>query len=173
MLIRQETTKDYKATEHVVEEAFRDAEFADHAEHLLVQRLRESESFIPEVSLVAEIEGEIVGHILFTKIIIIGEKIWDSISLAPVSVLPKHQRKGIGGELILKGLEIVKHLGFESVIVLGHEEYYPKFGFQKASSWSIKCPFDVPEGAFMAIELKPGALTHVVGTVEYPKEFGI
>ena len=97
MLLRQEVTKDYKATEHIVKEAFRDAEFADHVEHILVQRLRESDSFISELSLVSEIDGVIVGHILFTKIIIIGEKVWNTISLAPVSVLPKHQRQGIGG----------------------------------------------------------------------------
>ena len=73
----------------------------------------------------------------------------------------------------MKGLESTKHFGFESAIVLGHEKYYPKFCFKKASSWNIKCPFEVPDGAFMAIELHPSALIHIDGTVEYSKEIGI
>jgi predicted N-acetyltransferase YhbS len=173
MLIRQETAKDFKATEHVVEEAFRTADFTDHTEHQLVERLRRSSGFIPELSLVAEVEGGIVGHILFSKIKILGEKDWDSIALAPVSVIPKYQKLGIGGQLIMKGLERAKELGFNSVIVVGHEKYYPRFGFKKASNWNIRCPFDVPDEVFMAIELVPDGLKGVSGIVEYSKEFGV
>ncbi|OQX91960.1 MAG: hypothetical protein B6D58_05350 [candidate division Zixibacteria bacterium 4484_95] len=87
-----------------------------------------------------------------------------------VSEIPK---KSVGGSLITEGLRKAKILGYESVIVLGHKEYYPKFGFKKASTWGIICPFDVPDGSFMAIELIPGALSGKAGTVVYPQEFGL
>jgi len=173
MLIRQETFHDRIATENVVEEAFRNAEFADHTEHLLVHRLRLSSSFIPELSMVADVNNVIVGHILFTTIKIVGAKEWDSLALAPVSVLPEYQSKGIGGELIVKGIERAKALGYKSIILLGHEHYYPKFGFKRASTWNIKCPFEVPDEVFMAMELVENGLKGVSGVVEYPKEFGV
>src|SRR6056297_2640454 len=104
MIIRQETKGDYKRTENVIEEAFKNVEHSDNDEHLLVQRLRQSIDFIPELSIVAEIEKEIVGHILFSRIKIIGNNEFESIALAPVSVLPKYQKRGIGGKLIQAGL---------------------------------------------------------------------
>ena len=173
MIIRQETEKDYKLTESVVEEAFKDAEYADHDEHLLVQRLRQGKAFIPELSIVAEIENEIVGHILFTRMLISGSDEFESLSLAPLSVLPEYQRQGIGSELMRKGLTIAKGLGFESVIVVGHKDYYPKFGFEKASKWGIKSNFEVPDEAFMAIELKKNSLSGKSGVIKFAEEFGI
>ena len=88
-----------------------------------------------------------------------------------MSVLPAHQKKGIGGSLIVEGLKVAKSNGFKSVIVLGHEAYYPKFGFLPASKWGIKAPFDVPDIAFMAQELIANGLEEIAGIVEYPKEF--
>ncbi|WP_455367207.1 GNAT family N-acetyltransferase, partial [[Eubacterium] cellulosolvens] len=113
----------------------------------------------------------IVGHILFSKIKIRGEKDHETLALAPMAVLPKFQKQGIGGKLIREGLNKARELGFDSVIVLGHNEYYPRFGFERASKWNITCPFEVPDEAFMAIELNPGALSVKAGIVEYPKEF--
>lgn len=86
-------------------------------------------------------------------------------------LFPEFQRKGIGSELIKKGMDRAKELGFDSIIVIGHKEYYPKFGFQSASRWDIKCPFEVPEDVFMAIELTENALDGKAGTVKYPDEF--
>lgn len=172
LIIRQEKVADYKRVESVVEKAFKNAEYSDHREQFLVANLRKSEAFIPELSLVAELVGEIVGHIMFTKLPIKSEeKVHKSLALAPVSVLPEHQNKGIGSDLINKGLKIAKELGFKSVIVLGHEKYYPKFGFKPSVLWGIKPPFDVPEEVFMALELESGSLTKAAGTVIYPKEF--
>jgi predicted N-acetyltransferase YhbS len=88
-----------------------------------------------------------------------------------MSVLPEFQNKGIGGKLIKEGLKVAEQLGFTSVIVLGHPEYYPKFGFEKASTWSIKPPFDAPDDAFMAIELVENALIDASGMLEYPQEY--
>ncbi|HEM3634022.1 TPA: GNAT family N-acetyltransferase [Streptococcus agalactiae] len=172
IIIRQETEKDYKLSETVVEKAFKNAEHTDHKEHLLVAKLRKSDAFIPELSLVAELDGEIVGHIMLTKLLIENEgSKYDSLALAPVSVVPEHQNKGIGSELISESLKIAKELGFKSVIVLGHDKYYPRFGFKPASTWGIKAPFDVPDEAFMALELEDGSLEDISGTVVYSKEF--
>ena len=91
--------------------------------------------------------------------------------MAPVSVLPEYQNKGIGSKLILQGLKISKEMGFESIIVLGHDKYYPRFGFSPASKWGIKAPFDVPNESFMALELEDGILERVTGTVVYSKDF--
>lgn len=95
----------------------------------------------------------------------------ESLALAPVSVATGHQKKGIGGKLIVAALEKQKELGYGSVVVLGHSEYYPKFGFKKASEWNIKAPFEVPDEAFMAIELSENALQGVEGIVQYSNAF--
>jgi len=170
--IRQETERDYPASEQVIREAFEDAEYSDHKEHLLVADLRKSEVFVPGLSLVAEHEGEIVGHIIFTKLVIKdGDEQHESLALAPVSVLPRYQRKGIGSALIRTGLEVARGLGFSSVIVLGHEDYYPRFGFSPACDRGIRSPFFVSNESFLALELRDGSLDNVRGTVVYPKEF--
>jgi len=126
---------------------------------------------VSELSLVAVLDENIVGHILFSKIKILGEQTTETLSLAPLAVVPTFQGKGIGGSLVRKGLSVALGLGFFSVIVLGHSEYYPRFGFRKASEWNIKCPFEAPDEAFLAIALVEGALSGSSGTVAYPKEF--
>jgi predicted N-acetyltransferase YhbS len=168
--IRQEQVADYEFTENVVKLAFANAEHSDKKEHELVSRIRKSSSFIPELSLVAtnKDNGSILGHILLSRIKI---SIAESLALAPVSVLPEYQNKGVGGLLITAALNAAKELGYNSVVVLGHPEYYPKFGFKKASRWGIKAPFEVPDEAFMAIELRDRALSGISGVVEYPSVF--
>lgn len=166
--IRREKTGDYSGVYTVNELAF------EHKnESILVERLRKSEFFVPKLSLVAEIEDKIVGHILFTLLKIIDEKgvEYNSLSLAPMSVRPSFQNLGIGTALVRAGLGKASKLGFESVIVLGHEKYYPRFGFKPASTWKITCPYEVPDEVFMALELVPGALKNVSGKVQYPEEF--
>lgn len=170
--IRQEIEQECKRVESVVEKAFENAEHTAHKEQLLVARLRKSEAFVPELSLVAELDEQIAGHIMFTKLQIRnGEKSYESLAMAPVSVLPQYQNKGIGSTLIVEGLKLAEELGFKSVIVLGHSEYYPRFGFKPASIWGIKAPFEVPDKNFMALELEDGSLNGVSGVVVYPKEF--
>lgn len=174
-IIRQEAESDYEVTERVVKHAFIDAAQSDKDEHNLVSRLRKSESFIPELSLVAVAEEQnvILGHILLSKIIInydTNQKV-ESLALAPVSVMPDYQNKGIGKSLIETSLKKAQEMGFLSVIVLGHPDYYPKFGFQKSSVWNIQAPLEVPEEALMAIELQPDSLENVSGLIEYPDVF--
>ncbi len=165
--LRHETINDYKEIKNINDLAFEQAD-----EGLLIEKLRLNPDFINKLSIVAEFNDKIVGHILFFPIKIQNDsKKHESLALAPMSVLPGFQNKGIGGQLITKGLEIAKELGFKSVIVLGHKDYYPKFGFLPASRWRIKAPFDVPDEVFMAIALVSDGLKNVSGIVEYPKEF--
>lgn len=167
--IRQETKDDIKKIYEINALAFgRDNEAK------LVDALRNNPTvFVPELSLVATIENKIVGHILFTKIKIENknQNLFDSLALAPMAVNPDDQNKNIGGQLIRSGLEKAKELNFQSVIVLGHKHYYPKFGFVPTNKWNIKSPFVVPIDAFMGIELIEDGLKNISGIVRYPKEF--
>ena len=154
--IRQEQIKDYEAVHKVVELAFRDMEDSDHSEPFLVDQLRQTDAFIPELSLVDEVDEEIIGHILMTKVEIVSEnKSVTSLGLAPVSVLPEYQNRGIGSALIL----------------LGHKDYYPRFGYKQAIDFGIEFPFDVPHEYCMAIELRPKSLKDVQGMIQYAKPF--
>ncbi|UCG71217.1 MAG: N-acetyltransferase [Thermoplasmata archaeon] len=164
--IRQEQKSDHQKVYDINKQAFN-----QENESKLIEKIRNGENFVPELSLVAELNGEIVGHILFSKIKIIGDAEYESLSLAPMAVAPKHQKQGIGGELVKTGLETAKKLGFESVILVGHSDYYPRFGLKKSSLWGIKCPFEVPDEAFMAIELVEDSLKNKKGYVQFPKEF--
>jgi predicted N-acetyltransferase YhbS len=170
--IRRETEKDHEAVFELVRLAFENAEYGDHDEQFLVERLRRSQAFVPELSLVAESRGRIVGHIMFSELVIETENVRvGSLTLAPVSVLPECQKRGIGSKLITKGLSEAKRLGYGSVLLVGHAHYYPRFGFRRASGWGIRAPFDVPDEAFMAVELEEGALANAEGTMILPAEF--
>lgn len=172
LIIRQENINDFKKVFSLIEKAFKGTEFADNTEHFLVERLRESNAFIPELSLVAEIDGKIVGHILLTKLQIKNKtNEFDSLALAPVSVLPEFQGKGIGGKLIFESHKKAKELGYKSIVLLGHEKYYPRFGYEQADKYEIELPFEVPKANCMVIELVENGLKGVNGMVEYPKEF--
>ena len=174
IIIHKESEQDYKTVFKLIEEAFKKEEYSDHKEHFLVERLRKSEVFIPKLSLIAKYQNEIVGYILLTKIKIKnGKEIFDSLALAPVCVLPKFQGKGVGGKLIKEAHKIAKELGYESIVLLGHQDYYPRFGYKPTYTFGIQLPFDVPKENVMAIELQENALQNVSGTVEYPREFGI
>ena len=165
--IREETENDYSKIRQV-----NDLAFGQENEGRLIEKLRQTEKFIRELSLVAELDDEIIGHILLYPITIHSDTSkFHSISLGPMAVIPIHQRKGIGSRLVIEGLEATKKLGHRSVIVVGHPEYYPKFGFKRASQWNIKVPFEVPDDAFLALELVEGELEGKRGTVEYPEEF--
>lgn len=170
--IRQEKPEDFRAIFKLVESAFAPLQMSDHKEQFLVERLRKSSAYVPELSIVAEIEGKIVGHILLTKVKIKNDQNeFDSLALAPVSVLPEYQGKGVGGMLIEQAHKKASEVGHKSVVLLGHKKYYPKFGYHQADKFGIKLPFEVPKEYCMAIELVKEGLVGVSGTVEYPKEF--
>jgi putative acetyltransferase len=165
--IRPEASDDYQAIRIV-----NDLAFGQGNEASLIEELRKNPDFISQLSLVAEIRGEIAGHILFFPVRIDhGPESHMSLALAPMAVRPDSQRRGIGGRLITAGLERARALGYNSVLVLGHPAYYPRFGFVPASKWGIKTLYEVPDEAFMAVELVTDGLKGVRGTVAYPKEF--
>ena len=167
--IRQENENDYEEVYNLIKTAFQTAEHSDGNEHDLVVKLRKSDSFIPELSLVAIKDDKIVGYILFTKIKI-GK--YEEIALAPLGVLPEYQNQGIGARLIKEGHEIAKKLGYHYSIVLGSDTYYPKFGYIPAIQYGIKAPFEVPNQNFMAMKLNHTDF-EIKGVVKYAQEFEI
>ncbi|NNE27752.1 MAG: N-acetyltransferase [Saprospiraceae bacterium] len=170
--IRQEESSDYTKVYQLIKEAFESMPLSDGSEQDLVVRLRQSAAFIPQLSLVATLNETIVGHILLTRLHIRhGTTLNTSLALAPVSVAPEYQGKGIGGKLIEKAHEIAKGLGFESIILIGHENYYPRFGYIQLNNFDIELPFEVPPQNAMVIELKKDALKNVSGEVVYDPAF--
>jgi len=172
--IRKENSFDHNWVIQLTEKAFETLEISEHNEGQLVEKLRKAPTFIDELSLVAELNGQVVGHILFTPIVIEnGTQQFQSLILAPVSVLPEYQKMGIGGQLIRAGHQRAKELGFQSAILLGHPEYYPRFGYKPASTYGIKTQIPLPsDDVFMAIEITEGGLAGVSGMVIFPPEFG-
>ncbi len=170
--IRQETSIDHKAVAAVIEKAFANDPHSDHTEQLLVERLREDEAFIPELSLVAVVNEAVVGHILLSKVKITNnEHTVESLALAPVAVLPAYQRQGIGAQLIRAAHQKARALGFSSVVLIGHEDYYPRFGYELAGRHGITFPFDAPDENCMVKELSEGHLAKIAGQVVYPPPF--
>lgn len=165
LIIRAETDADYSAVHKVNERAFDRPGEAD-----LVDALRENAR--PYISLVAESDGEIVGHIFFSPVLIASEvSSFNALGLAPMAVLPELQNQGIGSELVQRGLEACRSIGHYVVVVLGHSEYYPRFGFVPASQKGLSCEYPVPDEVFMVAELKEGALAGRRGMVKYRPEF--
>ena len=164
MIIRPETAADESAIH-----ALNVAAFPSDAEARLVDCLRASAD--PVISLVAESDGDVVGHILFSPVTHAERASIRSMGLAPMAVLPERQRQGIGSQLVDAGLRACREAGVEALVVLGHPQYYPRFGFVPASEFSIDSEYDVPDDTFMALELVPGALAGTPGTVRYHRAF--
>jgi putative acetyltransferase len=166
--IRVESTE--SIDERVTIKAVNEAAFGGSDEADLVDRLRSDDHAL--LSLVAELESVIVAHIMFSRMWInTSSKLVPAVALAPVAVLPAHQRKGIGSLLIRHGLELLRGRGESIVIVVGHPAYYPRFGFSTDRAKALKSPF--PREAFMVMELHRGALDRIQGSVHYPPPFGI
>ena len=162
--IRPETTEDQRAICHVNQQAFGGDDEAN-----LVDALRDG-GFV-EVSLVAEMDGQIVGHILFSRVAIVAKvETRDALSLAPMAVMPECQRQRIGSRLVEAGLEACRERGHKIVLVLGHPDYYPRFGFSAELARPLESPFSGGD-AWMALELVPGALAGVKGRVEFSAPF--
>lgn len=167
LLFSKETKDDIVGIHEVLTKAFGRSNEAE-----LVQVIRASSNFIPELSLVAKEDGNVVGHILFSPIIIQAqEQNIEAIALAPLAVTPIFQHQGIGSQLVKFGLSKCRELDYKIVIVLGHPDYYKRFGFQTASKLGVQAPFPVPDEAFMVLGLKPEALINISGTVRYPAYF--
>jgi len=145
------------------------AAFGQPNEATLVDRLRASAH--PQVSLVARLADRIIGHIFFSPVELAGAPDLRAMGLAPVGVVPEWQRSGVGDGLVRAGLDACRALGARAVVVLGHPAYYPRFGFVPAARFGLRCEYDVPDEAFMALELVPGSLTGAAGMVRYAPAF--
>lgn len=173
VIIREERQKDFEKINQVVKAAFKNVEQSDHTEHLLVERLRKSQAYIPALSLVAQTpQGEIVGHLLLSKAHIInGSQSFEVLALAPLSVAPAFQRNSIGSKLIEAAHQRAKKLGYAAIVLLGHKDYYPRFGYKKASLFGVSFPFNAPDDCCMVAELRKNALRGISGVVCYSQAF--
>lgn len=162
--IRAEQTQEVEAIRRVNEQAFETAAEAD-----LVDLLRARGKLV--VSLVACTEDQIVGHIAFSQATIASSLHLRGLGLGPMAVLPSMQKRGIGSGLVRAGLEQCRAKGIDYVIVLGHPQFYPRFGFVPAGRFGIRSAWPVPDDAFMALELRPDALAGACGLAAYEPEF--
>jgi putative acetyltransferase len=164
--IRQESAADSAEVLEVVRLAF-----GRSVESQLVEKFRQNTNYVPELSLVAEYDGHVIGHILFFPIEVkVDGKVLQTLVLAPLSVHPSYQRRSVGGELVKAGLAIVKRRGYPSVLVVGHPNYYPRFGFRRASEWGFQMKEADPPEAFMAIEFIEGGLKRCRESFYFPME---
>ena len=160
--IRAEAASDQEAVRAVNALAFDRADEAD-----LVDRLRAD-----VLALVAEIDAAIVGHILFTRLRVCTPRAdVAAVALAPLAVRPEYQRQHVGSALVMEGIRVLSEMGEQIVVVVGHPDYYPRFGFSADLTRGLRSPFSGP--AFMALELKAGALEGLEGELRYPPAFGI
>ena len=165
LTIRPETPEDQASSHYVNQEAFGRNQESD-----LVNKLRKRG--VLTISLVAVQEAAVVGHIAFSPVEIASEKSsFGALTLAPVAVLPAHQNKGIGSQLVIAGLDECRRLGHEIIVLAGHPNYYPRFGFVRAYPKDIECEFGIPDEAWMIAELKQGALAGRQGKVRFQPEF--
>ena len=167
MIVRTETAADREAVARVTTEAF-----GGDGEARLIDVIRASDGYLPDLSLVAEVDGEVVGHILFSGVSVEDRSTTTpALVLAPMAVAPAHQRAGIGSALVRAGLERAAGRPEAAVIVLGHPEYYPRFGFEPASRYGITPPWpDIPDDAFLVLPL-PAWTDACRGVVVYPPLF--
>ena len=162
--IRREKQSDILAIKKVNKSAFQSS-----VESRLIDLLREANKVT--ISLVATLDNQVVGHILFSSVTIeLNPKNMQGLGLAPLAVLPEYQRQGIGSALVTQGLKESREKGYDIIVVLGDVSYYTRFGFKQASLYGLKNEYNVNEN-FMALELRAGALNSVSGLVKYQPEF--
>jgi predicted N-acetyltransferase YhbS len=173
--VRPEEPKDYRAVEELTREAFwrpeRIAELGvGCTEHYMVHSLRQKDGIL-ELDFVAEADGQVVGHVIYSKAYILqpdNEK-KDVLNFGPLSVLPAYQKKGMGSALMRHSIECAKEMGYGAILFFGHPTYYPRFGFIEAKAFGITTANGKNFPAFMAMELLPGYLKGVTGRfVEAP-----
>lgn len=164
LIIRQENEKDYFEVEYMTKKAFWNKYVPGCNEHYLVHKIRESEDYIPELSRVAEIDGEIVGTIMYSKAYVTdGINKIEVLTFGPLCVEPSYQNKGIGGVLLETTMELARKSGYKAIIIFGEPGYYPKHGFKTCDNFNITTRDSKNFDAFMGIELVKDGLKGVQG----------
>ncbi|MCX6006334.1 MAG: N-acetyltransferase [Chloroflexi bacterium] len=167
MVIRQERTEEFPQIYDLVKVAFQTAKVSNGKEQDFVNQLRSGGSYIPELTLIAEENGKLVGHIMLSKAHIVnGADKFEVIYVAPLSVVLEHRNKGIGSSLIKESFRLAKEMGYTSVLLVGDPAYYHRFGFKSAVTFGIKPTHEIPDENVMACELVPNALKGVSGTTD-------
>ena len=168
MIIRRETQEEYPQIYELVKIAFQTAKVTNGKEQDFVDELRSCGNYIPELALVAEENGLLVGHIMLTKFSIVADGVnSETLLLAPISVALGYRDKGIGSALIKESFKLAKEMGYTSVILVGDPGYYHRFGFRSAISFDIKHTPAIPDENVMACELVPDALLGIHGTIAF------
>ena len=163
--IREEKLVDTDAIREVNDKAFGQSQ-----EGRLVDLIRTNNA--TTLSLVAVVDDRVVGHILFSPVKLeMGDRVLEGSGLGPMSVLPEFQRMGIGSKLINEGISKLRTTASPFIVVLGHPEYYPRFGFVPASRYHVRCEWEVPDDVFMIMPLNTSALSGVTGLARYRDEF--
>jgi len=167
MIIRKETNQDFDQIYNLVKTAFLTAEVSAGTEQDLVNEIRESDQYIPELSLVYEENGKVIGHIMLSKAYIHdGENKSEALYVAPLSVFQEQRKKGIGSALMRESFRIAEQLGYTSVFLVGNPDYYFRFGFKCITEFGIKYRQEIPPQFVMACELVPNALKNIQGTID-------
>jgi putative acetyltransferase len=167
MIIRKEKSEEFSKIYDLVKVAFQTAKVTNGKEQDFVNQLRSSGNYIPELALVAEGGGEVIGHIMLTKTNITSDKSkYETLFLGPISVILKYRNKGVGSKLIIESLKAAKAMGFASIVLVGDPAYYHRFGFKASINFGIRHVLDIPEENVMACELFPKALHGTSGTFD-------
>ncbi len=168
MIIRRETPEEFSQIYDLVKIAFQTAKVSNGKEQDFVNHLRSSGNYIPELALVADENGKLIGHIMLTKTFIVnsGNK-FGTLLLAPISVALDYRNKGVGSNLIKESFKLAKDMGYTSVFLVGDPAYYHRFGFKASVNFGIKNINNIPDEYVMACELVPDALHGISGTIDF------
>jgi putative acetyltransferase len=175
LIIRNEIKNEYRIVEELTREAFWNVYVPGCTEHFCLHNIRDNDDFIPALDFVVEFDGKIIGNIIYTRARIISDicKTHEVICFGPVSVLPIHQKQGVGETLIRYSLEKAKANGFTAVFIYGDPRYYSRFGFRCAEKFDIKNSAGKYAVALLALELIPGALRNISGRFIESKAFEV
>jgi putative acetyltransferase len=168
MNIRREIQEDFSGIYELVKVAFQTAQVSNGKEQDFVIQLRNSDNYIPKLALVAEQDGKLIGHIMLTKTFISRDNNkFETLLIAPLSVVLEYRNKGVGSELIKEGFKLAKEMGYTSAVLVGNPAYYNRFGFKSTVDFGIKNTNNIPDEYVMACELVPEALAGINGTISF------
>lgn len=167
MIIRRETSEEFSKIYDLVKVAFQTAKVTNGKEQDFVNQLRSSSNYIPELALVAEEGGKLIGHIMLTRTDITDKNSkFETLFLGPISVVLEYRNKGVGSKLITESFKVARTMGYTSVVLVGDPAYYHRFGFKASVNFGIRHVLDIPEKNVMACELCPNALHDTSGTFD-------
>jgi predicted N-acetyltransferase YhbS len=167
MIIRKETPEEFPQIYDLVKVAFQTAKVTNGKEQDFVTQLRSGGNYIPELALVAEENGTLIGHIMVTRLYVVnGGQKFETLYVAPLSVALEHRNRGVGSDLIKESFKLAKEMGYGSVVLVGDPAYYHRFGFEASVNFGIKHIHNIPDENVMACELTPDALSEISGTID-------